>query len=187
MSKRFDFIESPIKGLYTIKRNPIGDHRGFFSRFFCAEEFRKCGLVKNIAQINHSLTAKKGTVRGLHFQYPSYSEVKIVSCVQGKVLDVAVDIREGSPTFLQHYVEVLSAENQTSLYIPEGFAHGFQALSDNCELLYLVTSPFESTAEGALNINDPKLEINWPLPIAELSERDKNNPMIKKNFKGIGL
>ncbi len=182
---RFDFIHTPINNLTLVQRKAIKDHRGFFSRFFCAEEFREAGLTKPIAQINQSFTVQTGTVRGLHFQYPPYAESKIVSCVQGEIFDVAVDLRSGSPTFLQWHGEILSAANQRSLIIPEGFAHAFQSLSEGCELIYLSTAPYSQTAEDALNVTDAKLAIAWPLPISDLSERDARHPFLTDDFTGI--
>lgn len=170
-----------------MERRPIKDQRGFFSRFFCAEEFGEAGFSKCIAQINHSHTIKKGAVRGLHFQYPPHAEAKIVSCLRGEVFDVAVDIRKGSPTFLKWHGEILSAVNQRSLLIPEGFAHGFQTLTENCELIYLHSAPFHAEAEGGLHVNDPGIGIAWPIAIMDLSERDRSQPFISHDFEGIAL
>lgn len=184
---RFDFIQTPISGLLLVERSVISDHRGFFSRFYCANEFREVGVAKPISQINHTLTRRSGAVRGLHFQYPPHTETKIVSCLKGEILDVAVDLRMDSPTFLHWHGEVLSSKNKRSLLIPDGFAHGFQALTDDCELIYLHTSPYESSAEGGVNVHDPKLAIEWPLIITEMSGRDKLHPLIDNDFKGIRL
>lgn len=184
---RFDFLTTSLAGLTLIQRKPIKDARGFFSRFFCAEEFSQAGFTQSIAQINHALTLKKGTVRGLHFQLPPYAETKVVNCLKGTIFDVAVDLRKGSPTFLQWHGEVLSAENNRSLLIPQGFAHGFQTLTEECELVYLHSAPFTLDAEGALNVADPQLAISWPLPLAELSERDRTHPMIDAKFQGIAI
>ena len=184
---RFDFISTPLSGLTLVQRKAIEDHRGFLSRFYCAEEFRAAGITKPIAQINHTLTRKKGAVRGLHFQHPPYAEVKLVSCLHGEIFDVAVDLRRGSPTFLHSHGEILSVTNRKSLLIPEGYAHGFQALTEDCELIYLHTATYHPEAEGALNVADPKLDIAWPLPIDDLSERDRNHPFIKSDFRGIVL
>lgn len=184
---RFDFIQTPLTGLMLVQRKAIEDHRGFLSRFYCAEEFRAAGITKPIAQINHTLTRKKGAVRGLHFQQSPQAEAKLVSCLKGEILDVAVDLRRDSPTFLQWHGEILSAINRTSLLIPEGYAHGFQALTEDCELIYLHTAAYHPEAEGALNVADPKLNIAWPLPIDDLSERDRNHPFIKSDFQGIVL
>lgn len=183
---RFDFTSTPLSGLALVQRKIIEDHRGYFSRFYCHEEFREMGLLdKPIAQINQSFTCKAGTVRGLHFQYPPYAENKVVSCVRGAVFDVAVDIRHDSPTFLHWHGEILSAENHRCLIVPEGFAHGFQTLTDDCELIYLSTAPYSQTTESALNATDPKLAISWPLPIADLSERDAKHPLVDDEFSGI--
>ena len=184
MSQRFEFTSTPLSGLYRVARNPIKDQRGFFSRFFCAEEFAEIELDKPIVQMNHTRTIKKGAVRGLHFQKKPYTETKIVSCIRGKVFDVAVDIRKKSPTFLRWHAEELSENNHASLYIPGGFAHGFQALTDDCELLYLHSEFYRPEAEEALNVSDPRLSIDWPLEITEISDRDSGHDMISI-FKGI--
>lgn len=187
MSQRFNFIETPLSGLYKIEQKPITDSRGFFSRFFCAEEFKEIGFQQPIAQMNHTLTKEKGAIRGMHYQNPPYTETKIVTCIQGEILDVAVDIRKGSPTFLQWHAEILSEKNQSSLYLPDGFAHGFQTLTENCELFYIHSSFYQQDAEGALNVLDEKLDIEWPLNITKISERDQNHPMIGSSFEGITI
>lgn len=183
---RFDVIDTPIAGLKVIQRKPIRDARGYFSRFFCAEEFRLAGLNSCIAQINHSYSKTSGTVRGMHFQLP-HAEIKFVSCIHGEIFDVAVDLRRNSPTFLKWHGEVLSAENQRSLLIPEGFAHGFQTLTDDCELLYLVSATYAPMAEGGVNAQDPLLKIEWPLPITEISDKDRNNVFLSPEYSGIEL
>ena len=182
---RFDFIPAPLAGLMLLQRKAIEDERGFLSRFYCAEEFAAAGIGKPIAQINHTLTRKKGTVRGLHFQRPPHAETKLVSCLKGEIFDVAVDLRKGSPTFLQWHGVRLSAANLKSLLIPEGFAHGFQTLTGDCELIYLHTAAYHPESEGALNVADPLLNISWPLPIADLSERDRGHPFITGEYRGI--
>lgn len=184
---RLDFLSTPIAGLMVVQRRTIEDHRGFFSRFFCAEEFRDAGLMKPIVQINHTLTREKGAVRGLHFQYPPHAESKMVSCLKGEIFDVAVDLRRGSPTFLSWQGEILSARNRRSLLIPEGFAHGFQTLTEDCELVYLHTASYHPEAEGALHVADPRLAINWPLAITDLSGRDSSHPFVDSDFRGIVL
>ena len=185
--QRFDCIDTQLTGLKVIQRKPIEDARGFLSRFYCTEEFKAYGFNKTISQINHTLTRQNGAVRGLHYQQLSYAEMKLVSCLKGEVFDVAIDLRKNSPTFLHWHGEVLSEKNQRSLLIPEGFAHGFQALTDNCELIYLHTAPYMKEAEAALNVSDPKLNISWPLSITELSGRDRSHPMIKDDFEGIAV
>lgn len=184
----FDFIPTPLIGLKLVQRKAIEDHRGFLSRFHCAEEFSEAGIIKKpIAQINHTLTRKKGAVRGLHFQHAPHAETKLVSCLKGEIWDVAVDLRSNSPTFLQWHGEILSAANRKSLLIPECYAHGFQALTEDCELIYLHTEPYHPEAEGAFNVSDPRLSITWPLPIGDLSERDRNHLFIQSDFQGIDL
>ena len=187
MSQRFNFIETSLNNLYKIEQKPIEDERGFFSRFFCAEEFKEIGFTNAIIQMNHTYTKKKGAVRGMHFQNPPYSDTKIITCIKGEVFDVAVDIRKDSPTFLHWHAEVLSEKDNSSLYVPDGFAHGFQTLTENCELLYAHSSSYQYYAEGGLNVLDSEMSIQWPLKISEISERDQNHPMININFKGVGL
>lgn len=187
MMARLDFFSTPLAGLMLVQRKPIEDTRGFLSRFYCAEEFRHAGLSKPISQINHTLTRQKGAVRGLHYQKPPHAENKVVSCLAGEIFDVAVDLRKNSPTFLHWHGEILSAQNHCSMLIPEGFAHGFQALTKDCELIYLHTAPYAQQAEAALNVTDTRLGIIWPLVIADLSDRDRSHPMIAPDFEGISL
>ena len=182
---RFVTHQLPLADLMLIERTRIGDERGFLTRLFCADELSTVGWHEPIAQINHTFTAKKGTVRGLHFQHPPYSEKKLVSCLHGEVWDVALDLRTDSATYLNYHAEHLSAENGKAMLIPEGFAHGFQALTDDVELLYCHSVAYNSKAEAGLNPSDPKLAITWPLTIAELSTRDKNHPLIDEQFTGL--
>ncbi len=182
MTSRFDFIKTKLPGAVIAQRKRNDDTRGYFSRFYCANEFRDAGYELPIAQINHSMTERRGTVRGLHFQRSPHSEVKLVSCLKGEVFDVAVDLRADSPTFLQWHAETLSEDNARSFYIPEGFAHGFQALTDECELLYLHSVTFTPQAEGGVNIMDNSLSISWPLDITTLSDRDRSFPPIDPDF-----
>lgn len=183
--ERFDFVPTPIDGLIVVRRQRLEDHRGFFSRFYCADEFAKVGVAKPIAQINHTFTRSRGAVRGMHFQRPPHAETKLVSCLQGEVFDVAIDLRKHSPTYLQWHSTILSAKNQNSLLIPDGFAHGFQTLTEDCELLYLHTAAHNPSAEDALNANDPMLNINWPLNVTEMSDRDRTHPLLTAEFEGI--
>jgi len=187
MSDRFDIIETSLQGLKIIQRKPLGDSRGYLERLFCQNDFAELLKRKTIAQTNHTLTGNIGTIRGMHFQQPPYAEVKFVHCLKGEVYDVAVDIRTDSPTFLSCHAEILSAANHKTLLVPEGFAHGFQTLSEDCEMLYFHTSHYNSNAEAALNALDPKLSIQWPLPVTEQSTRDKEHPMIKSDFQGVQL
>ena len=176
---------TPLAGLAVVRRLQREDSRGSFSRFYCADTLARAGFAFPIAQMNHTRTAARGTVRGMHFQHPPHAEDKFVSCLRGEVFDVAVDLRRGSPTFLRWHAQILSADNLTSLLIPKGFAHGFQTLGDDCEMLYLHSTPYASAAEGALHANDPRLRIEWPLPVAGLSPRDAGHPFIAPDFAGI--
>lgn len=187
MSSRFDLLDTPLSGLRILQRKPIGDGRGYLERLFCAEELQALVPGKHIAQINHTLTSNRGTVRGLHFQRPPHAETKFVSCLRGEVFDVAVDLRDNSPTFLRWHAEVLSADNHKTLVIPEGFAHGFQTLADDCEMLYFHTAAYQPGAEGGLNVQDPQLAIRWPLPVVGLSPRDNSHSMIEDHVQGIVL
>lgn len=182
---RFVVADLPLAGLKLITRQRLGDSRGFLSRLFCAEELAAAGWVKPIAQINHTYTAMRGTVRGMHFQRPPHAEMKLVSCIRGEVWDVAVDVRADSPAYLHWHAECLSADNGRALLIPEGFAHGFQSLSEDVELLYCHPAPYNSGAERGLNPRDARLAITWPLPISELSARDAAHPLIECGFEGV--
>lgn len=187
MSSRFNKLKTPLHGLNVIARKPLGDSRGYFERMFCIEELRDVVGVRRVVQINHTLTQTKGTVRGIHFQYAPHAEMKFVSCLRGIAFDVAVDLRKNSPTFLHWHAEILSAENLKTLAIPEGFAHGFQTLTDNCEMLYLHTAAFAPGSESGLNPRDSKLAIKWPLPIADMSPRDAEQALIAADFQGVAL
>ncbi|RIV22295.1 dTDP-4-dehydrorhamnose 3,5-epimerase [Fibrisoma montanum] len=181
------FTETSLPGSFMIQPSPRVDHRGWFVRTFDKQAFTQIGHFDDWVQMNHSMTQQTGALRGLHFQYPPYAEVKLVRCVAGCVFDVIVDIRAGSPTFLQWFGTELSAENGLMLYIPKGFAHGFQTLTSNCQLLYCHSNYYKPECEGALRYNDPQLVINWPLPVTDLSERDANHPLLNDQFVGITL
>lgn len=187
MSSRFDILDTPLAGLRVLQRKPIGDSRGYLERLFCSEELQALAPSKYIAQINHTLTASRGTVRGMHLQHPPHAEIKFVSCLRGEVFDVAVDLRHNSPTFLRWHAVLLSADNHKTLVIPEGFAHGFQTLTDDCEMLYFHTAAYQAGAEGGLNAQDPRLAIQWPLPVFGLSPRDAAHPLLDDNFAGLAL
>jgi len=187
MMERFQIVDTTLPGLKVVKRILVSDARGWLERIFCARELAPAGWDKKIDQINHTHTVKKGTVRGMHYQKPPHAEIKLVSCLQGEVFDVAVDIRTGSPTFLQWYGELLSDGNHTAMLIPEGFAHGFQTLSDQAEILYLSSAPYEPGAEGGLHPQDPNLDITWPLPVDNLSERDAGHPYVSGGYQGVAL
>lgn len=184
---RFDFIPTALAGLVLVERKPLEDDRGFLARLWCADEFAGAGWKRPILQVNQTLTRRRGSVRGMHFQHPPHAEMKLVSCLQGEVFDVAVDLRKGSPSYLRWFGATLSASNRRSLLIPEGFAHGFQALSDNCELLYLHSATHHPDAEGAINATDPRIGILWPLPIGERSPRDQGHPLLDAGYEGMDI
>lgn len=184
---RFTTTPTPLAGLQCIQRQPLQDARGFLARLFCADALAAAGWPGPVAQINHTHTAERGVVRGLHYQRPPAPEAKLVSCLRGAVWDVAVDLRAGSPTFLHWHAQELSARNHTALLIPAGFAHGFQVLEEGAELLYLHSAPYTPACEGALNVRDPRLAIAWPLPVQGLSARDAAHPLIGADFEGIVL
>lgn len=177
--------DTPITGLRVVERQRIVDSRGFFSRLFCSIELASVGWNKPIAQINQTLTHQRGAIRGMHFQRAPYAEIKLVTCLRGAAWDVAVDLRAGSPSFLQWHAEELSASNTRALLIPEGFAHGFQALSDDCELLYCHSAVYHPELEDGLNPRDVRLSILWPLAITDLSAKDAQRPMLNQQFEGL--
>jgi dTDP-4-dehydrorhamnose 3,5-epimerase len=179
------FQETKLKGCYLIDLKKNEDQRGFLTRMFCQKSLKNLLNGKYIRQINRTYTKKEGVVRGLHFQNFPSSEIKIISCIRGEVWDVAVDLRKESPTFLDYYAVILSENNSQSLFIPEGFAHGFQTLTSNCEMLYFHTEYYNVNAEATLNSLDPLLSIKWPKIISERSARDSSSPMLNKNFLGI--
>lgn len=182
---RFTVTDLPLAGLKRVVRQCLGDSRGFLSRLYCADELRAAGWERPVAQINHTQTARLGTVRGLHFQHKPHAEMKLVTCLQGAVWDVAVDLRAGSPTFLQWHAERLSADNATALLIPTGFAHGYQTLTGDVALLYCHDSVHAPHSEGGLDALDSRLAVAWPLPIAERSSRDQSHLSITPQFEGL--
>lgn len=171
---RFQFHPTAVAGVTEIERQRLGDTRGFLSRVYCTESFANAGCPLLVRQINHSFTAQRGSVRGLHLQRPPHAEIKLVSCVRGAVFDLALDLRRDSPSFLRWHGCELSAENRRALYIPAGCAHGFQSLSEECELVYLHSADYQPGAEIGIDALDPQLAIPWPLAIGERSPRDRN-------------
>lgn len=182
--RRLEIHDTPLAGLFRVDRRLLGDARGYLARVFCAEELREAGWLGPVAQVNHTFTADRGTVRGLHFQRAPHTEAKLVSCMAGEVWDVAVDLRAGSPTFGRWHAERLSAANGRALLIPAGFAHGFQALSREAAMLYLHSAAYAPQAEGGLHCADPRLAIAWPLPVRGLSARDAALPALTDSFQG---
>jgi dTDP-4-dehydrorhamnose 3,5-epimerase len=181
------FCKTGLEGLYTITLNKLQDERGLFARTFCKNEFKQIGFDKEFVQFNHSFNKHKGTIRGMHFQNVPYSETKLIRCVQGSVFDVAVDLREGSPTFLKYFATQLSAENMDSILIPEGFAHGFQTLEDNTALIYHHTEYYTPNADAGIRFDDKTVNIKWELPPVFASPKDNAYKLIDKNFKGIKI
>jgi dTDP-4-dehydrorhamnose 3,5-epimerase len=179
------FTAAPLAGAYEIGLQPFSDERGWFARYYCKDEFRSIGHTREWVQMNQSVSYTKGTLRGMHFQHPPFREVKLVRCIAGAVYDVIVDLRAGSSTYLQWFGTELSAVNHKMLYIPEGFAHGFQTLEKDSALLYHHTEFYTPGAEGGMRYDDPALAVSWPLPVAVISERDARHPYVDKNFKGI--
>jgi len=179
------FTETPLKGSYVIDLEPRGDDRGWFSRTFCEKEFNKIGHNVHWVQLNHSFTKEKGTIRGMHFQTPPNGEIKLVRCISGAVFDVMIDLRKGSPTFLNYFGTELSSVNKKMIYIPKGFAHGFQTLTIDCELIYHHSEFYTPNSEAGIKYNDPKINIKWPLKMQSISERDNSHSLIKENFKGL--
>lgn len=180
-------LDTPLADLKVVQSVRHEDHRGGFLRLFCAEELRPLLGDRQIAQINHSKTSRAGAVRGLHFQRPPHAEMKMVRCLRGRVWDVAVDLRSCSPTFLQWHAEELTDDIAKMLVIPEGFAHGFQALEPESELLYLHTAFYHPPSEGGLRHDDPRLAIAWPLPPQDLSPRDLVHPLLSADLTAITL
>jgi len=178
-----NICKTTLKDLYLIELNLITDERGGFMRVFCQREFEKIGITKNFVQINHSYNLKKGTFRGLHFQKPPFEEGKLVRCIKGSICDIVVDLRAESETFLQHYKVELSDKNLKMLYVPERMAHGFITLEDNTEVLYHHTEFYEPSANTGISIFSEILQIELPIPIQIISEKDKNCPIINQDFR----
>lgn len=176
---RFD--PTGLEGSYLIGLDKRGDERGFFARAFCAEEFAAAGLETNFLQANLSFNASAGIVRGMHFQTGNDAEVKLVRCVSGEIFDVIVDLREDSPTRLRWFGARLTAENGALMYVPRGFAHGYQALTDGATVHYMVSAAYAPEAEGALHHADPRVGIEWPVPVTETSEKDAAVPFLEAN------
>ncbi|WDQ17425.1 dTDP-4-dehydrorhamnose 3,5-epimerase [Rhodopirellula sp. P2] len=187
MTNRFQIHTTPLEDLNVLERKPIGDHRGFLERMHCNADLEELLNGSTIVQINRTLTQQRGTVRGMHFQQPPHCEKKIISCLRGEIFDVAVDLRPDSETYLQWHGVTLSESNHLTFFIPEGFAHGFQTLTDDCELLYLHTAFYHAESEAGLDATDPDLAIDWPLELAQRSDRDNRLPKLDDGFNGIQL
>ncbi|MFC5740294.1 dTDP-4-dehydrorhamnose 3,5-epimerase [Dyella tabacisoli] len=181
------FHQTPLADLMLVETTLIQDERGQFARAFCETEFAALRPDLHWTQINISRTYRQGSVRGMHFQYPPAAEAKLIRCLRGKIFDVAVDLRAGSPTFLQWHGVELSEDSPMQFLIPEGFAHGFQALTDDVQLLYMHTTAWSREHEGGLRHDDPSLAIAWPLPVTQVSEKDRHAPLLDETFVGVHL
>jgi dTDP-4-dehydrorhamnose 3,5-epimerase len=181
------YLSTSLNDAWVVETTQIKDSRGKFGRFFCEDDLRVILKQRTICQINYSHTIQKGAIRGMHYQNPPKSETKMVRCIAGEVFDVMIDLRKNSPTFLKWHGEILTAENMKLLFIPEGFAHGFQTLHPNSELLYLHTEFYSPEHEGGVCYNDPKIGIKWPLEVTEISDKDKKYFFLSQNFEGIQL
>ena len=182
-----NFIPLKLSGAYLIEHKLIEDHRGSFSRLFCKNELKKIGHTDDVVQISQSINPKPGTLRGLHYQKPPRAEIKIIKCISGAVFDVIVDLRRYSATFLQWCAVTLTKEDRKMIYVPKGFAHGFQTLERESHLIYFTTAFYSRSHEGALHYQDPLLSISWPLKISTISERDEQLPFITKRFTGLDV
>ncbi len=176
---------TPLAGLFEIEYTPVVDARGSFARLFCEQELAPARTSLHFTQINWSQTRRCGTVRGMHYQRPPAAEAKLIRCLRGRVFDVAVDLRADSPTFLHWHGVELSEDNDRALFIPEGFAHGFQSLTDDAHLLYMHTAPWTPACESGLRHDDPRLDIAWPVPVTQCSERDRCHLLISATFAGM--
>jgi dTDP-4-dehydrorhamnose 3,5-epimerase len=181
------FTPLNLSGAFLIDVETKKDNRGEFFRVIGMDELKQINHTKEFVQVNRSVNYKKGTLRGMHFQNPPHAEIKIVQCIKGKVFDAIVDLRRNSETFLKWAGVELSEENRNMIYIPEGFAHGFQTLEDNSELIYFHTEFYTPESEDAICFSDPLINIEWKIPVAVISDRDKSIPLLVKNFKGIEL
>jgi len=176
------FERTPIEGVYVIHLEKRGDERGFFARVFCREEFAKQGLVTGFVQVNNSLSAESGTLRGMHYQLGDYAETKVVRCIGGSLYDQVLDVRPESKTFGESFGLELSAENRTMLYIPKGFAHGFLTLTDDAEILYVVDAFYSPDYERGIRWNDPRFGLEWPMEPRVVSERDRGHPDFDESY-----
>jgi dTDP-4-dehydrorhamnose 3,5-epimerase len=181
------FKKTKIKDLYIAKLESKNDSRGFFTRSYCKKELEKTGIIKSIKQANHSMTSKVGSIRGMHYQNPPYAENKIIRCIAGEIFDVVIDLRKNSETFLQWHGEYLKSNDFKMMIVPEGFAHGFQVIKENSEIIYLSTESYNPKAESGILFNDKSINIKWPLKVTDISKRDMKFNAISKNFRGINV
>jgi dTDP-4-dehydrorhamnose 3,5-epimerase len=173
------FHKTSLQDAFVIELEKRGDDRGFFARTMCRQEFAAHGLDTDYVQQNTSFSAHKGTIRGMHYQLPPHTEAKLVRCIEGTIVDIIVDLRRDSPTYLKHEKFELSDTNRRQLYVPRGFAHSFQAVSDDVEVSYLVSAAYTPAAERGVRYSDPRLGIEWPLPVTVISDKDANWPLLQ--------
>jgi dTDP-4-dehydrorhamnose 3,5-epimerase len=179
------FLPTPIRGAFRIEPEKRTDERGFFARLFCREEFHAQGLAESFVQANVSRSVEAGTLRGMHYQLGLSAEVKLVRCTRGELFDVAIDLRPDSPTFGKWHGMDLNAESHAIYYIPRGCAHGFVTLTENAEIFYLVSAPYNPKDERAVRFNDPRFGIEWPVPVVAISRKDVEAPNFDPNYHGI--
>ena len=179
------FHPTRLRDACIVELEPRGDERGFFARLLCRDEFSKAGLVHDIAQVNNSLSEKKGTLRGLHYQLPPHSEMKLVRCIRGALWDTILDLRPDSPTFCQWFGAELNEGNRLMMYVPPGFAHAILTLADRTETIYFVSTSYAASAERGVRWNDPRFRIEWPIEPAELSGKDATWPDFDPEYHGI--
>lgn len=172
------YTPTHVAGVTIVDIEPHRDHRGFFSRAFCADEFAGHGLISDVSQTSICFNHTRGTVRGLHRQVPPHAEAKLVRCIRGAIADVAVDVRPESPTFGRHVMVELSADNHRALFLPPYVAHGFQTLTDKTEILYQISGPYVPSSEQNFRWNEPAFGIEWPLPVTVISEKDASWPLL---------
>lgn len=187
MGARFQATPTTLAGVWLLRRQPFGDERGVFERLFCGEDLRAWGHPGVMSQANRSLTRRCGAVRGMHFQRPPHGEWKVLSCARGRVHDVIVDLRCGSPSFLRHYSVELAGDSYDSLLVPPGCAHGFQTLTENCEMIYFHSHPHQPLSEGGVRPDDPRLGIAWPLAFTDRSQRDALHPLLPPDYSGLAV
>ena len=181
------FHESKLKGLYVIELQPFIDERGYFVRSYCDKTLERLGITKSIKQINHSSTLKVGAIRGMHYQDPPHAELKMIRCIAGEIFDVAIDLRKDSETFLQWHGEYLRAGDFKMMIVPEGFAHGFQAIKKNSEIFYPSTASYNPQFERGILFSDKNIGIEWPLKVTDISEKDSNHKTLNREFIGLDI
>lgn len=179
------FHPTPLEGAYLIELEKRGDDRGFFARAFCENEFEAAGLVNRYVQANNALSAKRGTLRGFHYQLPPAQEVKVVRALRGALFDIIIDLRPGSPTYMKSFGAELNDENRLSMYVPRGFAHGMITLTDDVETFYLVSAFYAPDRERGVRWNDPAFGVEWPIEPVEISPKDAAWPLFDPEFHGV--